>query len=78
MARFCVGRQESVLPCSLALFLVFVASAVSLSVATGNIQVHAPQRQFLPVYLLKRNQTPRRYATGLLVQNSSGEIQFFS
>lgn len=44
-----------------------------LSLVTGNIQIHSPDRQFLPIYLLKRNQAPRRYTTSLLVQNSSGE-----
>lgn len=58
---------------SLVLFLAFVAAALGLSVAMGNIQVHSPGRQFLPIYLLKRNQTPGRYTTSLLVQNSSGE-----
>uniref|UniRef100_A0A8C2Z0Q1 ABC transporter domain-containing protein n=1 Tax=Cyclopterus lumpus TaxID=8103 RepID=A0A8C2Z0Q1_CYCLU len=56
----------------LALFLVFVAAVLVLSLATGNIQIHSPDRQFLPVYLLKGNQEQRRYATSLLVQNSSG------
>uniref|UniRef100_A0A671XXL8 ATP binding cassette subfamily A member 5 n=1 Tax=Sparus aurata TaxID=8175 RepID=A0A671XXL8_SPAAU len=59
--------------CSLALFLVFVAAVLVLSLATGNIQIHSPDRQFLPIYLLKKNQAPRRYSTSLLVQNSSGE-----
>uniref|UniRef100_A0AAX7TC11 Cholesterol transporter ABCA5 n=1 Tax=Astatotilapia calliptera TaxID=8154 RepID=A0AAX7TC11_ASTCA len=31
-----------------------------------------PDRQFLPIYLLRRNQAPQRYATSLLVQNSTG------
>lgn len=60
--------------CSLALFLVFVAAVLVLSLATGNIQLHAPDRQFVPIYLLKRNQAPQRYTTSLLVQNSSGEL----
>lgn len=58
---------------SLALFLAFVAAVLGLSLATGNIQIHSPGRQFLPIYLLKRNQAPGRYTTSLLVQNSSGE-----
>lgn len=52
---------------------MFVAAVLVLSLATGNIQIHSPERQFLPIYLLKRNQAPQRYATSLLVQNSSGE-----
>uniref|UniRef100_A0A669C883 ATP binding cassette subfamily A member 5 n=1 Tax=Oreochromis niloticus TaxID=8128 RepID=A0A669C883_ORENI len=43
-----------------------------LSLATGNIQIHSSDRQFLPIYLLRRNQVPQRYATSLLVQNSTG------
>ncbi|KAM4524848.1 cholesterol transporter ABCA5 [Odontesthes bonariensis] len=57
---------------TLVLFLLFVAAVLVVSLATGNIQIHSPDRQFLPIYLLKRNQAPRRYATSLLVQNSSG------
>lgn len=52
---------------------MFVAAVLVLSLVTGNIQNHSPERQFLPIYLLRRNQSPRRYATSLLVQNSSGE-----
>lgn len=59
--------------CSLALFMMFVAAVLILSLVTGNIQIHSPGRQFLPIYLLKRNQAPQKYMTSLLVQNSSGE-----
>ena len=62
-----------VFPCSLALFLVFVAAVLVLSLATGNIQIHSSERQFLPIYLLNKNEMPHRYSSGLLVQNSSGE-----
>ncbi|XP_061611305.1 ATP-binding cassette sub-family A member 5 isoform X4 [Phyllopteryx taeniolatus] len=55
-----------------ALVLVFVAALLVLSVTTGNIQIRSPGRQFLPIYLLGRNQPPRRYATSLLVLNSTG------
>ncbi|XP_049419184.1 ATP-binding cassette sub-family A member 5 [Epinephelus fuscoguttatus] len=65
-------RERKAFVYTLALFLVFVAAVLVLSLATGNIQIHSPDRQFLPIYLLKRNQSPRRYATSLLVQNSSG------
>ncbi|XP_069016034.1 cholesterol transporter ABCA5 [Embiotoca jacksoni] len=65
-------RERKAFIYTLALFLVFVAAVLVLSLATGNIQIHSPDRQFLPIYLLKRNQSPRRYATSLLVQNSSG------
>ncbi|CAN9508853.1 unnamed protein product [Ophioblennius macclurei] len=65
-------RERKAFVYTLALFLVFVAAVLVLSVFTGNIQIHSPDRQFLPIYLLKRNQAPRRYATSLLVQNSSG------
>lgn len=50
-----------------------MAAVLGLSLAKGNIQIHSPGRQFLPIYLLKRNQAPGRYTTSLLVQNSSGE-----
>ncbi|KAG7248488.1 hypothetical protein CRUP_037830, partial [Coryphaenoides rupestris] len=56
----------------LSLFLVFVAAALVLSLVTGNVQIHSSEREFQPIYLLKRNQAPRKYATSLLVQNSSG------
>lgn len=59
--------------CSLSLFLVFVSAVLVLSLVSGNIQIQSPERQFLPTYLLKSNQVQRRYATSLLVQNSSGE-----
>ncbi|XP_076007941.1 cholesterol transporter ABCA5 [Genypterus blacodes] len=65
-------RERKAFVYTLALFLVYVAAVLVLSLATGNIQIHSPDRQFLPVYLLKRNQAARRYATSLLVQNSSG------
>lgn len=61
--------------CSLALFLAFVVTLLVLSLVTGNIQVHSPERQFLPIYLLKKNQAPQRYTTTLLIQNSSGDSQ---
>ncbi|XP_047464781.1 ATP-binding cassette sub-family A member 5 [Mugil cephalus] len=65
-------RERKAFVYTLALFLVFVAAVLVLSLVTGNIQIHSSDRQFLPIYLLKRNQEPRRYVTSLLVQNSSG------
>ncbi|CAK6974754.1 ATP-binding cassette sub-family A member 5 isoform X1 [Scomber scombrus] len=65
-------RERKAFIYTLALFLVFVAAVLVLSLATGNIQIQSPDRQFLPIYLLKKNQAPHRYATSLLVQNSSG------
>ncbi|KAM9426684.1 cholesterol transporter ABCA5 [Pholidichthys leucotaenia] len=65
-------RERKAFIYTLALFLVFVAAVLVLSLVTGNIQIHSPDRQFLPIYLLRRNQAPRRYTTSLLVQNSSG------
>ncbi|XP_028990236.1 ATP-binding cassette sub-family A member 5 isoform X2 [Betta splendens] len=65
-------REKKAFIYTLALFLVFVAAVIVLSLATGNIQIHSTDRQILPIYLLKRNQAPQRYATSLLVQNSSG------
>ncbi|XP_017295532.1 ATP-binding cassette sub-family A member 5 isoform X2 [Kryptolebias marmoratus] len=56
---------------TLVLFLLFVAAVLVVSLATGNIQIHSPERQFLPMYLLKKNQAPHRYASSLLVQNAS-------
>ncbi|XP_041829465.1 ATP-binding cassette sub-family A member 5 [Melanotaenia boesemani] len=56
---------------TLVLFLLFVAAVFVVSLATGNIQIHSPDRQFLPIYLLKKNQAARRYASSLLVKNSS-------
>ncbi|XP_054622717.1 ATP-binding cassette sub-family A member 5 isoform X2 [Dunckerocampus dactyliophorus] len=65
-------RERKAFIYTLALFLVFVAAVLVLSLTTGNIQIHSPGRQFLPIYLLRRNQSPHRYATSLLIQNSSG------
>ncbi|XP_060889352.1 ATP-binding cassette sub-family A member 5 [Labrus mixtus] len=65
-------RERKAFIYTLALFLVFVAAVLVLSLATGNIQINSPDRQLLPVYLLKKNEAPHRYATSLLVQNSSG------
>uniref|UniRef100_A0A8C7HI80 ATP-binding cassette sub-family A member 5-like n=1 Tax=Oncorhynchus kisutch TaxID=8019 RepID=A0A8C7HI80_ONCKI len=65
-------RERKAFVYTLALFLVFLAAVLVLSLATGNIQIHAPERQFLPIYLLRPNQAPRKYTTSLLVQNSSG------
>lgn len=47
-----------------------------LSVTTGNIQIHSPERLFSPIYLLHRNESPRKYTTSLLVQNSTGLWQY--
>uniref|UniRef100_A0A674F8L3 ATP-binding cassette sub-family A member 5-like n=1 Tax=Salmo trutta TaxID=8032 RepID=A0A674F8L3_SALTR len=65
-------RERKAFVYTLALFLVFLAAVLVLSLATGNIQIHAPERQFVPIYLLRPNQAPRKYTTSLLVQNSSG------
>uniref|UniRef100_A0A671KUV4 Cholesterol transporter ABCA5 n=1 Tax=Sinocyclocheilus anshuiensis TaxID=1608454 RepID=A0A671KUV4_9TELE len=56
---------------SLTLFLVFLSAMLILSVATGNIQIHSPERLFSPIYLLHCNEAPRKYTTSLLVQNST-------
>ncbi|XP_033975755.1 ATP-binding cassette sub-family A member 5 isoform X1 [Trematomus bernacchii] len=65
-------RERKAFIYTLALFLVFVAAVLVLSLATGNIQIHSSERQFLPIYLLNKNEMPHRYSSGLLVQNSSG------
>ncbi|CAG03062.1 unnamed protein product [Tetraodon nigroviridis] len=64
-------RERKAFAYTLSLFLMFVASVLLLSLITGNIQLRSPGRQFLPIYLLKRNQAPQKYVTSLLVQNSS-------
>ncbi|XP_016100749.1 ATP-binding cassette sub-family A member 5-like [Sinocyclocheilus grahami] len=56
---------------NLTLFLVFLSAMLILSVATGNIQIHSPERLFSPIYLLHRNEAPRKYTTSLLLQNST-------
>uniref|UniRef100_A0A671P324 Cholesterol transporter ABCA5 n=1 Tax=Sinocyclocheilus anshuiensis TaxID=1608454 RepID=A0A671P324_9TELE len=33
--------------------------------------IHSPERLFSPIYLLHRNEAPRKYTTSLLVQNST-------
>ncbi|XP_061088077.1 ATP-binding cassette sub-family A member 5 isoform X2 [Conger conger] len=55
----------------LAMFGTFLLSVLTLSLITGNIQFQAPDRQFLPIYLLGANRPPQRHSTALLVQNSS-------
>lgn len=57
---------------SVTLFLVFLTAVLVLSLATGNIQIHSPERQFQPIYLLRSREAPHKYATSLLVLNSSG------
>nr|XP_040033146.1 ATP-binding cassette sub-family A member 5 [Gasterosteus aculeatus aculeatus] len=64
-------RERKAFIYTLSLFLVFVSAVLVLSLVSGNIQIQSPERQFLPTYLLKSNQVQRRYATSLLVQNSS-------
>ncbi|KAF3704067.1 ATP-binding cassette sub-family A member 5 [Channa argus] len=64
-------RERKAFVYTLALFLVFIAAVLVLSLATGNLQIHSPERQFLPIYLLKKYEARQRYATSLLVQNSS-------
>ncbi|XP_008435868.1 cholesterol transporter ABCA5 isoform X1 [Poecilia reticulata] len=56
---------------TLVLFLLFLSSVLIVSLVTGNIQIHSQERQFLPTYLLKKNEAPHRYATSLLVKNST-------
>uniref|UniRef100_A0A3Q3E8Z4 ATP-binding cassette, sub-family A (ABC1), member 5 n=1 Tax=Hippocampus comes TaxID=109280 RepID=A0A3Q3E8Z4_HIPCM len=70
-------RERKALLYSLSLLLVFVATMLVLSLSTGNILLHSPARQFLPIYLLGRNQPPRRYASRLLVCNSTTDISDF-
>ncbi|KAJ3607863.1 hypothetical protein NHX12_024914 [Muraenolepis orangiensis] len=65
-------RERKAFIYTLALFLVFLVSVLVLSLVTGNIQIHSSDREFLPIYLLKRNQAPMKYASSLLVHNSSG------
>lgn len=64
-------RERKAFVYTLTMFLSFVATLLLLSLVTGKLQINAPSRQFLPIYLLKRNEAPHRYATSLLVQNSS-------
>uniref|UniRef100_A0A8C1PDG5 Cholesterol transporter ABCA5 n=1 Tax=Cyprinus carpio TaxID=7962 RepID=A0A8C1PDG5_CYPCA len=64
-------RQQFTNVWNLTLFLVFLSAMLILSVATGNIQIHSPERLFSPIYLLHRNEAPRKYTTSLLVQNST-------
>ncbi|XP_051523349.1 cholesterol transporter ABCA5-like isoform X1 [Myxocyprinus asiaticus] len=64
-------RERKPIIYNLMLFLVFLSSMLILSVATGNIQIHSPERLFSPIYLLHRNEAPRKYTTSLLVQNST-------
>ncbi|XP_037133937.1 ATP-binding cassette sub-family A member 5 [Syngnathus acus] len=66
-------RERKALIYVLSLVLVFVATLLLLSLFTGNILVHSPSRRFLPaVYLLGPKEPPRRYASSLLLCNSTG------
>uniref|UniRef100_A0A3B3U2A9 Cholesterol transporter ABCA5 n=1 Tax=Poecilia latipinna TaxID=48699 RepID=A0A3B3U2A9_9TELE len=56
---------------TLVLFLLFLSSVLIVSLVTGNIQIHSQERQFLPTYLLKKNEAPHRYTTSLLIKNST-------
>ncbi|XP_066519763.1 ATP-binding cassette sub-family A member 5 [Hoplias malabaricus] len=64
-------RERKPIIYNVTLFLVFLTAVLVLSLATGNIQIHSPDRQFQPIYLLHRDEPPRKYATSLLVLNSS-------
>ncbi|XP_077406752.1 cholesterol transporter ABCA5 [Vanacampus margaritifer] len=65
-------RERKAFVYILCLVLVFVAAMLVLSLSVGSILTHAPIRRFQPVYLLGRDQPPRRYASRLLVCNSTG------
>uniref|UniRef100_A0A8C1RG78 ATP binding cassette subfamily A member 5 n=1 Tax=Cyprinus carpio TaxID=7962 RepID=A0A8C1RG78_CYPCA len=56
---------------SLTLFLVFLIVMLMLFVAWGNFHSLSPKRLLSPIYLLHRNEAPRKYTTSLLVQNST-------
>uniref|UniRef100_A0A3Q3R5P0 ABC transporter domain-containing protein n=1 Tax=Monopterus albus TaxID=43700 RepID=A0A3Q3R5P0_MONAL len=64
-------RERKAFVYTLPLVLVFVVAMSILSLVTGNIQIHSPDQEVLPIYLLRRSQAPQRYVTSLLVQNSS-------
>ncbi|KAI5103425.1 ATP-binding cassette sub-family A member 5 isoform X1, partial [Silurus meridionalis] len=64
-------REKKPIIYNVTLFLVFLAAVLVLSLATGNIRIHSPERQFQPIYLLRSHEAPHKYATSLLVLNSS-------
>nr|XP_015211991.1 PREDICTED: ATP-binding cassette sub-family A member 5 isoform X1 [Lepisosteus oculatus] len=65
-------REKKPIIYILALFGIFLASVLTLSLITGNIQINAVPRLLSPdVYLLRPNQAPRKYTTSLLVQNTT-------
>uniref|UniRef100_A0AAV2LBD5 ABC transporter domain-containing protein n=1 Tax=Knipowitschia caucasica TaxID=637954 RepID=A0AAV2LBD5_KNICA len=64
-------RERKAFIYTLALFLIFVGAVLVLSLVTGNIRILSPDREFTPLYLLKKNQAPRPYHTSLLLQNST-------
>ncbi|KAG9329357.1 hypothetical protein JZ751_005514, partial [Albula glossodonta] len=65
-------QREKPLIHVLVLLLMLLAALLMLSLSTGNIQIHSPDRQFLPMYLLRPNQPPRKYSTSLLLSNATG------
>ncbi|XP_059388729.1 cholesterol transporter ABCA5-like [Carassius carassius] len=55
----------------LTLFLAFLSVMLMVSLVWRDFHSPSPKRLFSPIYLLHRNETPRKYTTSLLVQNST-------
>ncbi|KAF4084937.1 hypothetical protein AMELA_G00111750 [Ameiurus melas] len=64
-------REKKPIIYNVTLFLVFLTAVLVLSLATGNIKIHSPEIQLKSIYLLRSHEAPRKYATSLLVVNSS-------
>uniref|UniRef100_A0A8C1XA90 ATP binding cassette subfamily A member 5 n=1 Tax=Cyprinus carpio TaxID=7962 RepID=A0A8C1XA90_CYPCA len=64
-------RERKSIINNLTLFLVFLIVMLMLFVAWGNFHSLSPKRLLSPIYLLHRNEAPRKYTTSLLVQNST-------
>uniref|UniRef100_A0A8C2B3J6 Cholesterol transporter ABCA5 n=1 Tax=Cyprinus carpio TaxID=7962 RepID=A0A8C2B3J6_CYPCA len=53
--------------------ILFLLSFTQFDTVPGFLvcNIHSPERLFSPIYLLHRNEAPRKYTTSLLVQNST-------
>uniref|UniRef100_A0A8C2JLK8 ATP binding cassette subfamily A member 5 n=1 Tax=Cyprinus carpio TaxID=7962 RepID=A0A8C2JLK8_CYPCA len=59
-------RERKSIINNLTLFLVFLIVMLMLFVAWGNFHSLSPKRLLSPIYLLHRNEAPRKYTTSLL------------
>ncbi|XP_033897219.1 cholesterol transporter ABCA5 isoform X1 [Acipenser ruthenus] len=67
-----LNLQRERKPIILALFIIFLASVLALSLISGNIRINATSRRLSPdLYLLSSKQPFRKYASSLLLHNAT-------